>query len=110
MTPNDPDVDEDEDLLRLYRASANEHPDATLDSRVLRAVRALRARELQMPLLFAAAACLLIALVASLPGRRSVPPADTRTFGLYEGRTAALLGDPEAMRQMAIRQMRGASN
>jgi hypothetical protein len=106
--------DDDHDLLKTYRSASREMPDAALDHQILVAASAFRARRRQLPLVLAAAACLLIALYASLPRPSHTPaaPLDPRLAqaGLYEGRAAQFLSSPEAMQQTAIRQMTGGAN
>jgi hypothetical protein len=112
MTPGE---DDDLDLLKSYRSVPREMPDAALDRRILSAASAFRARRRQLPLLLAVAACLLIALYAALPRPGSTPSVappspELAEAGLYDGRVAQFLSDPEAMRQSAIRQMPGGSD
>ena len=109
-----PGEDGDLDLLKSYRSVAREAPDTALDRRILAAASALRARQWQLPLMLALAAGLLIAFYAALPTHAPAPatPRDPRLAqaGLYEGRAAQFLSDPERMRQSAIRQMPGGAN
>lgn len=109
-----PGEDDDPDLLKSYRSVAREAPDRALDRQILAAASALRARQRQLPLLLALAACLLIALYAALLTHAPAPaaPRDPRLAqaGLYEGRAAQFLSDPELMRQSALGQMPGGAN
>lgn len=110
-----PSEDDDPDLLKSYRSVAREAPDATLDRQILAAALVFRAGRRQLPLLLAAAACLLIALYAALskPVHAPAPPLrDPRLAqaGLYDGRIAQFLSDPQAMQQSALRQMPGGAD
>jgi broad specificity phosphatase PhoE len=101
--------EDDADLLRAWRGQAQEAPDDLLDRRVLKAAQAQRARRTALPLAAAMAACLVLAFYAGR-AQQTAPPApvaelDTSTFGLYEGRRAGPLADPEMMDQRMIRQM-----
>jgi hypothetical protein len=111
MTTGD---DDDLDLLKSYRSASCEMPDAALDHQILAAASAFRARRRQFPFLLAAAACLLIALYASLPKSSHTPvgPLDPRLAqaGLNEGRTAQFLSSPEATQRTALQQIPGGTD
>lgn len=104
--------EDDRDLLRLYRAQAQELPGAALDARILAASRAAGMRRWLLALLPAAAvaACLILALQPArhMPATHTFSTADTA--GLYDGQAAQQLADPELMRQMAITQLPGGTN
>ena len=109
-----PDEDDDLDLLKSYRSVAREAPDTMLDRRILAAAATLRVRQRQLPLLLALAAGLLIAICTALATRSPSPaaPRDPRLAqaGLYEGRAAQFLSDPDLMKQSVLRQMPGGAN
>ena len=104
--------DDDRDLLRAWRDAGQEGPGELLDRRILAAARAQQTRRRTLPLAAALAACLVLALYAERSRTVTTPPAkpDMSMAGLYEGRSADLLADPEAMQQMMIRNMPGGSS
>lgn len=99
--------DDDRDLLRAWRDAAQEAPGELLDRRILAAARAQRARRSALPVAAALAACLVL-VVFSMERQeqapRTIPVAalDTATIGLYEGRSADIPADPEAMQDIMI--------
>lgn len=106
-----PDED-DHDLLRAWREEAREVPGDLLDRRVLKAAQAQRARRTALPLAAALAACLALVLFAERPQQETmtarVPVARPVAALGFDG-TAAMLADPDAMRQSAYRNMPGGS-
>ena len=101
---------DDHDLLRAWRGEAREAPGDLLDRRILRAAEAQRRRRRALPLAAAMAACLVLALYAVRPQQLPAPASQPNKTIAYQNDTTALLADPEAMRQMMIRQMPGGSS
>jgi hypothetical protein len=101
--------DDDRDLLRAWRDAGQGGPGELLDRRILSAARAHQARRTALPVAAALAACLALALYAERQQQqapRPVPVAelDTATIGLYEGRSADISANPEAMQDIMIHQ------
>jgi hypothetical protein len=100
-----PDHD-DPMIAKAWRDISNETPGALLDARIIQAARLQRQRRRIMPWAAALAACLVLAIYAGQmqPAPEPADPASRRQKG-----ATPTLADPEAMRQMMIRQMPGGS-
>jgi hypothetical protein len=100
---------DDPDLLRAWRDAAQDAPGEMLDRRILSAARAHQARRRVLPLAAALAACLVVAFYAERQQQKAPKPIpvaelDTATIGLYEGRSADISANPEAMQEIMIHQ------
>lgn len=99
------------EMIAFYRATAKGEPPAALDGAVLNAARHQQRSAREIGTLAALAATLIFAVVLSLPQppQPKLPP-ESATYGLYEGRAALFLRDPQAIQQSIIRQMPGATD